>query len=199
MKWWLYAALIAVIATIGVTKWNRAQVIERAPGMLVREEPLQTETKTPPFWDGKYRFRPLFDFKCRARVLSVKHYVDDRESEFCPTDLALGWGKMSDTPVLKQFSDFSQSVLHVFLEWQDPPMPQEEFMPLVANMHIIPADDDLKRELRRVKKGEIVEFSGHLVEVTAADGFRMRSSTTRLDWKGGACEVVYIKSLKHGL
>ena len=37
-----------------------------------------------------------------------------------------------------------------------------------------------------------VRIDGWLVEASASDGWRWRSSTTRDDTGGGACEVVYV-------
>jgi hypothetical protein len=40
-----------------------------------------------------------------------------------------------------------------------------------------------------------VRIDGWLIEANAPDGWRWRSSTTREDAGGGACEVIYVCSI----
>jgi hypothetical protein len=60
-----------------------------------------------------------------------------------------------------------------------------------ANMHIIPADGRVADALDAVREGDRVRIDGWLVNVEAGDGWRWRSSLSREDSGGGACEVVY--------
>ena len=39
---------------------------------------------------------------------------------------------------------------------------------------------------------DVITLEGALVNVTGKDGFEMRSSTTRADKGGGACEVMWV-------
>lgn len=59
-------------------------------------------------------------------------------------------------------------------------------------MHMIPGNDRIAQALAGVRKGERVRIDGWLVEANARDGWRWRSSTSRTDTGGGACEVVYV-------
>ena len=74
--------------------------------------------------------------------------------------------------------------------WQD--RTPQEIARSSANMHMIPATDDVAAALAGVRKGDRVRIDGWLVEAHAADGWRWRSSTRRDDSGGGACEVVYV-------
>jgi hypothetical protein len=49
--------------------------------------------------------------------------------------------------------------------------------------------------LHEVEPGQRVRIDGWLVQVDAKDGWHWRSSTTREDTGGGACEVVYVCSI----
>ena len=59
-------------------------------------------------------------------------------------------------------------------------------------MHMIPATGEVARALAGIRAGQRVRIDGWLVEVQADDGWRWRSSTSREDTGGGACEVVYV-------
>lgn len=62
-------------------------------------------------------------------------------------------------------------------------------------MHMIPANDEIERQLKSIRAGNMVHLKGFLVEVTGKDGFRWKSSLTRTDTGGGACELVLVESL----
>ena len=57
---------------------------------------------------------------------------------------------------------------------------------------MLPANDEVARALRAVRKDDTVRIDGWLVQAEAADGWRWRSSTTREDTGAGACELVYV-------
>jgi hypothetical protein len=64
-----------------------------------------------------------------------------------------------------------------------------------ANMHMIPASGEIERRLKSIRAGNMVHLKGFLVEVTAQEGWRWKSSLTRDDTGGGACELVLVESL----
>ncbi|GAB3099317.1 hypothetical protein [Lysobacter terrae] len=135
---------------------------------------------------------PLAGFSIDARVLSRRDYRSDREAELSPVDLALGWGRMRNDDVLARL-DISQSARWYHYHYSgEPPIPQNEIDRSAANMHMIPASDDIASTLREVEAGERVRIDGWLVEAQAPDGWRWRSSTSRDDTGGGACEVIYV-------
>ena len=57
-----------------------------------------------------------------------------------PEDLALGWGRMSDSDVLAKI-DITQSGRFYYWHVDDFPIPRREIETSSANMHMIPSDD----------------------------------------------------------
>lgn len=158
------------------------------------EAPLQSDVPgaMPAFALQAATLQPLAGFSIDARVLSREDYRMGREADLSPTDLALGWKRMGEDDVLSRL-EISQSSRWYNYRWQNqPPLPPEEIARSSANMHMIPATDDVAAALSGVRKGDRVRIDGWLVEANAADGWRWRSSTTRDDTGGGACEVVYV-------
>ena len=136
--------------------------------------------------------KPLAGFSIDARVLSRQDYRSGREAELSPVDLALGWGRMRDDDVLGRLTITQSGRWYHYRYSGEPPIPQNEIDRSAANMHMIPADDAIASALRDIEAGQRVRIDGWLVEAEAPDGWHWRSSTTRDDTGGGACEVVYV-------
>ena len=137
------------------------------------------------------RLTPLAGFSVEARVLSREDYGMGREADFSPVDLALGWGRMTEDAVLSQL-DISQGGRWYRYSWRDaPPIPLDEIVRSSANMHMVPADDAVAAALDRIERGERVRIDGWLVQIDAGR-WRWRSSLTREDSGGGACELVFV-------
>ncbi|MCZ6822647.1 MAG: hypothetical protein O7F10_06835, partial [Deltaproteobacteria bacterium] len=118
------------------------------------------------------------------------------EAQLSPIDLALGWGPMSDESVLK---DIKISQSGRFYHWRATrlPIPARVISSHSANMHLIPANDEVDRVMKNeTRKGSIVQISGYLVSISAEDGWRWRSSLSPKDAGKGACELVWVKQMK---
>jgi hypothetical protein len=196
--WWLATpappktGATAVPLTSAVT---HAAVDCRPPPQLAANDGA-TQTGTPsgmsPFPLSNATATPLAGFSVAARVLSSKEYRSDREADFAPLDLALGWGRMREESVLSQL-DISQSGRWYRDRWSaQPPLPPDEIARSSANMHMIPASSTVAAALADLEEGDAVRIDGWLVQVNATDGWRWRSSLTREDTGSGACEVVYV-------
>ena len=195
MRVWI---LLLVVALAGAWQFVANREISRPPGVLAAAEPRQESiTGTPPKFAIKgYTLTALASFDATARVISAEHYHFDRESDLAPVDLALGWGAMSDTAVLRQLS-FSQDHRFYYYRWSvAPPIPANDIVTHSANMHLIPATTDVAKRLSRVRAGNLVHFSGYLVRVDAPDGWHWVSSLTRTDTGAGACELVWVEDLE---
>lgn len=180
----------------GAWRWAAQRPLEHAAGVLVDATPRQhAPADRALLQHGDFRLEPLADFELEARVLSREDYSLDAGAALAPTDLALGWGRMSDSAVIERL-DISQSARFYSYRWHDaPPIPAAEIVRSSANMHLIPADGGIARELARVRVGDIVSLRGRLVEARRADGWHWRSSLTREDSGAGACELVLVESL----
>ncbi|HEV8725165.1 MAG TPA: ABC transporter substrate-binding protein [Candidatus Binatia bacterium] len=75
------------------------------------------------------------------------------------------------------------------------PVPRELIETHSANMHMILADTEIESQLKSIRPGNMVHLKGLLVEVTSKEGFRWKSSLTRADTGGGACELILVESL----
>jgi hypothetical protein len=191
----LLKVIAGILLLFGVYQCWDSREVSQPPGILAPNQPIQQNIAHPePFEFKGYRVTPLASFEIEARVLSRERYRRGREADLSPIDLALGWGPMSAQEVLDQL-DISQS--NRYYRWQTDrlPLPAPVIARHSANMHIIPAGDPIEDELMRIRKGHIVRLGGYLIQATAADGWRWRSSLTRSDTGGGACEIVLVNRI----
>jgi len=180
---------------LGVYFWSGRE-ITRPAGVLVPEPPVQRQVSSSSFREKNgYRITLLASFDIRGRVIGAERYRFDRGAALSPVDLALGWGPMSDSHVLQQLSISQGGRFYSWLA-QSFPVPREIIETHSANMHMIPATDDLERRLKSIRAGNVVRIKGFLVEVTGKDGFRWKSSLTRTDTGAGACELIWVESLE---
>ena len=142
-----------------------------------------------------YSVQPLERFELTGRVLSKQRYSHDREAELSPVDLAMGWGPMADPEVLAAF-EISQRNRWYFWRTDNMPIPRRDIESHSANIHIIPASQQVADALDRVSEDEQLQLSGHLVEVRGDDGWRWRSSLSRTDTGDGSCEVLLLESIR---
>jgi hypothetical protein len=151
----------------------------------------------PPFRLGRAQVTPLAGFSLEATVLSRKDYSRGAEAEFSPTDLALGWGPMA-APGMADALEVTQGGRWYRYRWDSggPPMPPAQIVRHSANMHMVPADALVARDLDDVEAGDTVELSGWLVRIERDDGWKWQSSTRRDDSGNGSCELVYVCRLR---
>ena len=173
--------------------WQDNRSIAHAPGVLAPAAPTQTPIEAgSAFMHQGYALTPRADFSVHARVLGREHYYFDRGADLSPTDLALGWGPMSDSAVLDRL-DIGQHSRYYFWSADELPIPRDRIVNHSSNMHLIPASEDIADAIDDVIAGDLVNFKGKLVDASSSDGWRWASSLSRSDTGNGACELVYVE------
>ncbi len=163
-----------------VTEWGQA--------------PLQTPLPTP---GQGWRFKQAqltaqAGFSVAARVLGVEHYRWDGGSDWSPLDLALGWQAMSEDGLLQQLRIRQSRRFYYYQARAQWPLPPQQIGQMSSNMHMIPANRYVARQLAKIKANQRVRIDGWLVDVRGDNGWSWRSSLRRDDTGAGACELVYV-------
>lgn len=189
------AGLVLLAASQAWSTYSQ-RALPRAPGVLVQSVPVQRELeRAAPIVVDEFTLTPLASFAFDARVLLVSRYRWDTESALSPYDLGIGWQRMSDTAVIEQLG-LTQSSRFMYWRWRDaPPIPEAEITRSAANVHVIPANSVIERQIAQLRPGQIVSARGLLVEAVRADGWRWRSSLSRDDGGNGACELMYVETI----
>jgi len=192
------ARILLIVATLVAifVIWRGDPGVRYPPGVLVPGEPTQTMLSNSDAWQhGLYRIEPLARYDITARVISTRSYWMGRDSNISPLDFAVAWGEMSDQALLDQFH-FNRGSRHFYFRPRgEMPLPMDEVNSHLANMHLIPATEDVATRLDAVSAGQIVTMGGYLVQVTGPNGFFWKSSLSRTDEGDGACELMWVEEL----
>jgi hypothetical protein len=177
----------------GAWHWNANRPLRTPDGVLAEGEPQQTNISDgDKLQMGRWTLTVRATYQLTARVLAREPYHFDAMSDLVPEDLALGWGPMSDSSVLRTM-DISQS--NRFYYWRASAathLARETIISHSANTHVIPQTPAIARALARLRPGQVVTLSGELVDAVRNDGRSIRTSLVRTDTGAGACEVMLV-------
>ncbi|WP_130803461.1 hypothetical protein [Acinetobacter ihumii] len=136
----------------------------------------------------------LKPFKGDFRILGSKQYRDDEQAKFSPIDFAVSYGLFAHPQIASQIK-INQYDRYLNWSLQTLPVPPDQAMKLVSNMHIIPANPDIAKQITQVKRGDLVRLKGELVEVKD-NNLVWTSSLTPGGVGDGACEVFRVHSIQ---
>jgi len=196
-QWILLAVLLIVLAGL-LYHTISTREIKHPPGVLVATEPKQLVIPNPQPWrKGNRLVVPIARFALQARVLSKERYHFDTMADLSPVDVALGWGPMSDQQVLDQLEIGQGSRRYILCPRQNrSPLPMDRLLATSSNMHMLPATNEIKSRLFSLRRGNVIEMTGYLVGIQEDGQWTWMSSLSRTDTGDGACEIVWVETLK---
>ena len=190
--------LIFILVIIGLA-WkftNRVNSVSLGPGIKAPDTPEQVQLNPPRVFNhDDFNLTQMASFRLQAKVLSIENYHTGRAADLAPVDLALGWGPMSDEAVLDNI-EITQSNRFYWWRTEQFPIPRREIETNSANMHLIPANDEIREAIKDIRIGDLVELTGYLVNASAvSDNWYWKTSLTRNDTGNGACELIWVEDL----
>ena len=207
MPRWLWFSLLVLLAALVWTGHRRtppptisgaggsAITCPMAPDFSDADQPRQSDVdgRLAPFRMGDARVTPLAGLSLQARVLSREDYSLGTAATYSPTDLALGWGPMSE-PGMAAKLHVSQGGRWYHYGWgaNGPPLAPDQILRNSANMHMVPADAGVARALAGIAAGDLVRINGWLIRIDSDQGWHWQSSLRRDDSGSGACELVFV-------
>ncbi|MEM6506262.1 MAG: hypothetical protein AAF711_12530 [Planctomycetota bacterium] len=190
--------LVVVLLLLGAVYWlffYEDRVVLPA-GVKAPDEPVQVHIDPlVVYQDDENRVTALAEFSMRAKVLGRERYRNDTPADLSPIDLALGWQRMSDQRVVDQIS-ISQRGRWYQWRTRNAPIPLREIERCSANVHMLPANETVRDALLAVRTGEIIAFTGYLVDAQIGDDWQWETSMTRDDTGDGACEIVWVETFE---
>jgi hypothetical protein len=186
---------LVLLVYIGWGGWNwlSNRPFHPPDGVLAGNDPQQSDAPDGgKVQVGRWTLTVRAHYRITARILARERYHFDALSDLVPEDLALGWGPMSDNRNLRTI-DISQS--NRFYYWRVPAgsaLPRDSIITHSANTHVIPENPLVRRQLSRLRPGQVVTLSGELVDATRDDGMWIKTSLVRNDTGAGSCEVLLV-------
>lgn len=199
-------ALLVAVSVITLIVWLNQAEGKRAlgPGSFsVAQDPIQDDSvheAMPVLHFGKAMvvMSAKAKYTIAGQLVSKKRYYRSLIDELSPYDFALTWGdlpKHLDQIKFKQTSRFC-----LFQLKKNATIPVAYVQDHMSNNHLIPATKNIRKAMRKAKKGDLILIEGHLVDVQASKKGRTysswNSSVSRDDTGNGACEIIYVVSLR---
>lgn len=199
--------IVLAILIIGIAIWQFNGQGKRR-GVSGIPDPVQTQaTGQTKIFSGDYTLNVtyLYEYDIKALVVSTHNYSSSNVGDkISPRDLALAWGPVA---AYNNVVDFNWRQSGRWYYWNVKTYEEIDKVGGVAgvtqhssNNHIIPADDNVRRSVNKIKVGDYVRLKGYLVSIegSSTDGktFSWSSSTSRSDDGNHACEVIYVTSVE---
>ncbi len=146
-----------------------------------------------------FTIKVKFRYKVGGIVLSKKKYSSGWQGKLVPYDFALAWGELLKDDLYKKVKWWQEARWYHWIYRTDFPKDHSFIARHSSNNHIIPASKNILYVLNKIKKGDVVEFSGYLVDVDGTkDGnnYWWHSSTSTNDTGAGSCEVIYLTLIR---
>ncbi len=181
MRMPLRTVLTFALLLLGLWFYDSMRPVQQPPGVLAPNPPQVAPVtgKPPVFEHNEHVLTALAHFSAHARILSLDRY-GDRAAQVAPLDMALGWGPMSDSATLKVV-DVAQHERAVLYQSFDPKLPDAQVGAFLLNLHIVAADAQLQKRLSELRRGNVVQLKGWLVEAVSGDGWRWRGKARSND------------------
>ncbi|HBE88727.1 MAG TPA: hypothetical protein DDW67_06260 [Elusimicrobia bacterium] len=200
----MYRNLFLALAALMFVSWRMSVDAYRSvpPSELlpaVKGEPLQTELLSGDAAPGcardgySWSFEPLYRYDITGYVFGVSHKLASELKGVMAADLGLLWGENARDGL------YRHTKLRVRMDWFVASWKNGYHFntDAAANTHIVTCDPGVYEKIRSVRMGDQVRLRGLLVGVNISRGggaqrMTARSSVSRTDTRGGACEILYI-------
>lgn len=174
-------------------KEPEAEIVSNIVATAIPPQQIPLEKSEYVYKNG-YQLKLLDKFSLHARVLSKRLYFGDERADIAPVDLAVGWGKLADPAILK-YIQFRQNNRFLYWHVDEFPIPRKELESSATNIHMIPANGNIEKQAKSIKRGQVISLRGFLVDAKAGDNAVWPTSRSREDSGEGACEILYVNEI----
>jgi hypothetical protein len=158
------------------------------------EEPIVIEMKKDVF-----NLTPLAEYKVSGMVVCKASYSDDWDGKISPVDLAIVWGKLAE-PDYGRYITFWHGFRWYNYKWGErSPVDASYIITHSSNNHIIPANENIYRAIKTIKKKDKVVLEGFLVNLKGTykgQTVTWNTSLSRNDTGYGSCELFYVSKVR---
>ncbi len=168
------------------------------------QDPIQTSYKSDvpiirEFKNGLFTITPIAEYKISGVMVSKETYSSEWEGKISPADLAMVWGKLAE-PEYDRYITYSQRNRWYFYKYKPgSPFDNAYVISHSGNHHIIPANENVHRAIKTIKRKEKVVLEGFLVNIKGTYKGRTvtwNTSLSRTDTGNGSCELFYVSKVR---
>lgn len=164
-------------------------------------DPVQAPTDRPPFRietrKGTVSLNPRYAFDAAGEVAAAERYRFDGGAFLSPVDVVLTWGRLPAEPY-RSLIDYGQMTRFYFWRTDSNEVDLAYVQGHSSNMHLIPANENVRRAILSIGGGDAVRLHGLLVDASLDDGFQWPTSVSRDDSGPGACELIWVEQVQVG-
>jgi len=144
--------------------WEQRPV-RYGPGIVAESRPEIARIDFPnPIETGNFIITPKFEISGTVRVIAKNRYWFEAMSHISPVDLILSWGRMSDEDLLKRMLvKIDDRSYHV--QMAKPPYQRGNIHQHLMMTHTIPATEQIQERVSSLRRGQLVSFSGYIVDI----------------------------------
>jgi len=158
------------------------------------DEPIIKEFKS-----CRFTMIPLAEYKISGVVVSTETYSSDWDGQSSPVDLAIVWGKLTE-PENGKYITYSQGSRWYHYKWKEgSPVDNSYVISHSSNNHIIPANENICRAVKTIRRKDRVVLKGFLVNLRGTAKGRTVSwntSLSRTDTGNSSCELFYVSYVR---
>jgi hypothetical protein len=164
---------------------------------IALQDPKQTPTQHPPFTakvgNQTHTVKPLYDYHITGMVVSCgfsKNMAEYRNDSLNIMDAGIIWGNNLNPSIYKEIGFYTDGVwLHA--KTKDPVVWKNFNPEQLSNNHLLCTDPQLKKQIKALKRGTVVDIKGCLVSYSGRN-----SSVSRTDIGDNACETIWVNEFK---
>lgn len=143
-----------------------------------------------------------YSYVLAGRVVDVQPYLPTKiQNKLSPIDIGVTWGFLARDEYHNTVEWSSAGTRFLTFRTNNTELTSNmnRVTQHLSNNHLIPATDELERQIKSIKEGDYIKLDGYLVDVYHTVGtngyFKWNSSISRSDGGDGACEVIYVTNL----
>ncbi len=160
------------------------------------QNPIQTPTSRPPFSvlveDQKHSVKPTFNYRICGMVVSCgfsKQQAEYRNDNLNTMDAGILWGSNLDPTIYKNMK-FHTDGVWLKAKTKDKDVWERFDQAQLSNNHLLSTDPVLTKQLKALKRGDIISIKGCLANYSGRN-----SSVTRSDIGASACEIIWVDEI----
>jgi hypothetical protein len=194
MKYMLHLILLIllILNIYSCRKKNELPTYSTFPEITLRD-PIQTPTQRPPFTatveNQQHTIKPLFDYQISGMVVSCgfsKYQAEYRNDKLNLMDAGIIWGANLDPSIYKSIR-FRTNGVWLQAQTKNKAVWERLDQEQLSNNHLLCTNTHLVKQIKTLKRGDIVSIKGCLVSYSGR-----KSSVIRSDTGSSACEAIWV-------